>query len=170
MLKAPIPPEEPQRMKTLREYAVLDTAPEAVYDDIAHVCAGVCDTPIALITLIDGRRNWFKARVGVDEELTESPRDTSFCGHAILGNEIFEVTDALADDRFSDNPLVASQPRIRYYAGAPLISPDGYKLGTICAIDVRPRRLSEAQRDTLTALSRLVMRQLDRRRGGLNIG
>ena len=164
MLKAPIPPDEEQRMNTLREYKVLDTPPEAVYDDIAHVCAGVCDTPIALITLIDGTRNWFKARVGVDEELTESPRDISFCGHAILREEIFEVTDAVLDERFTDNPLVAEAPHIRYYAGAPLITPDGYKLGTICAIDVRPRRLSEAQRDTLTALSRLVMRQLDRRR------
>lgn len=167
MLKSPIPPDEPQRMRTLREYDILDTPAEAVYDDIAHVCAGVCGTPIALITLVDGTRNWFKARVGVDEELTESPRDISFCGHAILGNQIFEVTDAVADDRFADNPLVASQPLIRYYAGAPLITPDGYKLGTICAIDVRPRRLSDAQRDTLVALSRLVMRQLDRRRRGV---
>ena len=166
MLKAPIPPDEPQRMQTLRDYSILDTPPEAVYDDIAHVCAGVCDTPIALIALIDGTRNWFKARVGVEEELTESPRDISFCGHAIIGNDIFEVTDAQLDDRFADNPLVASQPLIRYYAGAPLITPDGFKLGTICAIDVRPRRLSDAQHDTLTALSRLVMRQLDRRRSG----
>ena len=164
MLKAPIPPDEEQRMKTLREYQVLDTPPEAVYDDIAHVCAGVCDTPIALIALIDGTRNWFKARIGVDDELTESPRDISFCGHAILREEIFEVTDAVIDERFADNPLVAEAPHIRYYAGAPLITPDGFKLGTICAIDVRPRRLSEAQRDTLAALSRLVMRQLDRRR------
>lgn len=168
MLKAPIPPNEAQRMKTLREYNVLDTPPEAVYDDIAHVCAGVCDTPIALITLVDGRRNWFKARVGVDDELTESPRDISFCGHAILREEIFEVTDAVLDERFTDNPLVAEAPHIRYYAGAPLITPDGYKLGTICAIDIRPRRLTEAQRDTLAALSRLVMRQLDRRRRQAN--
>lgn len=166
MLKPPIPPDEPQRMQTLREYNVLDTPPEAVYDDIAHVCAGVCDTPIALITLVDGTRNWFKARVGVDDELTESPRDISFCGHAILRKEIFEVTDASIDERFADNPLVAAEPKIRYYAGAPLITPDGYKLGTICAIDVRPRRLSDAQRETLEALSRLVMRQLDRRRRG----
>ena len=151
-------------MKTLREYNVLDTPPEAVYDDIAHVCAGVCDTPIALIALIDGTRNWFKARVGVDEELTESPRDISFCGHAIVREGIFEVTDAVLDERFADNPLVAEAPHIRYYAGAPLITPDGYKLGTICAIDVRPRRLTEEQRATLAALSRLVMRQLDRRR------
>ena len=151
-------------MKTLREYNVLDTPPEAVYDDIAHVCAGVCDTPIALIALIDGTRNWFKARVGVDEDLTESPRDISFCGHAILREDIFEVTDAVLDERFSDNPLVAEAPHIRYYAGVPLITPDGYKLGTICAIDVRPRRLTEEQRATLAALSRLVMRQLDRRR------
>ncbi len=164
MLKPPIPPDEPQRMETLREYHILDTAPESVYDDIAHVAAGVCDTPIALIALIDGTRNWFKARVGVDDELTESPRDLSFCGHAILRSDIFEVTDAAVDERFADNPLVASQPRIRFYAGAPLITPDGYKLGTICAIDVRPRRLTPEQRETLTALSRLVMRQLDRRR------
>ncbi|HUP59629.1 MAG TPA: GAF domain-containing protein [Thermoanaerobaculia bacterium] len=162
MLKAPIPHDEPQRMQTLHEYNVLGTPTEAVYDDIAHVCAGVCDTPIALIALIDGTRNWFKAHVGVD--LTESPRDISFCGHAILGSQIFEITDATLDDRFADNPLVASQPCIRFYAGAPLITPDGYKLGTICAIDVRPRRLSEEQRGTLGALSRLVMRQLDRRR------
>ena len=151
-------------MQALRSYNVLDTPPEAIYDDIAHVTSGVCDTPVALITLIDGTRNWFKARVGVD--IDESPRDTSFCGHAILGNDIFEVTDALIDDRFADNPLVESVPKIRFYAGAPLITPDGYKLGTICAIDVRPRRLTEAQRDTLSALSRLVMRQLDRRRAG----
>ena len=164
MLKAPIPPDEPDRMKVLREYEILDTAPEAVYDDIAHVAAGVCDTPIALIALIDGTRNWFKARVGVGDDLTESPRDISFCGHAILSNEIFEVTDAVMDERFADNPLVADQPKIRFYAGAPLITPKGYRLGTICAIDVRPRRLSEAQRDTLSALSRLVMRQLERRK------
>jgi GAF domain-containing protein len=166
MLKSPIPNDEPQRMEVLREYKILDTPPEAVYDDIAHVAAGVCDTPLALITLVDGTRNWFKARVGVEEELTESPRDISFCGHAILRKDIFEVCDATFDERFADNPLVASPPHIRFYAGAPLITPDGFKLGTICAIDVRPRRLSEAQRDTLSALSRLVMRQLDRRRTG----
>jgi GAF domain-containing protein len=164
MLKPPLPPDEDQRMETLFAYKVLDTPPEAVYDDIAHVAAGVCDTPIALITLVDGSRNWFKARVGVEAE--ESPRDLSFCGHAILRAEIFEVVDASMDERFADNPLVESPPRIRYYAGAPLITPDGYKLGTICAIDIRPRRLSDAQRDTLSALSRLVMRQLDRRRFG----
>ena len=166
MLKAPIPSDEPERMKALHEYGVLDTPPEPVYDDIAHVAAGVCDTPIALIALIDGTRNWFKSRVGVDEELTESPRDISFCGHAILGKEIFEVCDATVDNRFADNPLVEHPPQIRFYAGAPLITPDGHRLGTICAIDVRPRRLSEEQRGTLAALSRLVMRQLDRRRGG----
>ena len=164
MLKPPIPPDEPQRMQTLRDYEVLDTPPEAVYDDIAHVAAGVCDTPVALITLVDGTRNWFKAKIGVD--VTESPRDLSFCGHAILRSEIFEVTDASVDERFTDNPLVRSAPHIRFYAGAPLITPEGHKLGTICAIDVRPRRLTEAQRDTLSALSRLVMRQLDRRRAG----
>lgn len=165
MLRAPIPPDEPQRMQALHEYAVLDTQPEPVYDDIAHVAAGVCDTPIALVALIDGTRNWFKARVGVPDELTESPRDVSFCGHAILGTQIFEVTDAIVDERFADNPLVAQEPKIRFYAGAPLITPKGYRLGTICAIDVRPRRLSEAQRDTLSALSRLVIRQLERRKG-----
>src|SRR5262245_18395409 len=100
MLKPPIPPDEEKRMEVLREYHVLDTPPEAVYDDIAHVAAGVCDTPLALITQVDGTRNWFKARVGVDVELTASPRDTSFCGHAILRNEIFEVTNASMDDRF----------------------------------------------------------------------
>ncbi|HKO54951.1 MAG TPA: GAF domain-containing protein [Thermoanaerobaculia bacterium] len=162
MLKPPVPPDEDKRMEALFAYKVLDTPPEAVYDDIAHVAAGVCDTPVALITLVDGSRNWFKARVGVEVE--ESPRDLSFCGHAILREEIFEVVDASMDERFADNPLVESAPHIRYYAGAPLITPDGYKLGTICAIDVRPRRLSDAQRDTLSALSRLVMRQLDRRR------
>ena len=165
MLKAPIPPDEPQRMRALHEYSILDTQPEPVYDDIAHVAAGVCDTPIALVALIDGSRNWFKARVGIPEELTESPRDISFCGHAILGTDIFEVTDAIVDERFADNPLVAQEPKIRFYAGAPLITPKGYRLGTICAIDVRPRRLSEAQRDTLSALSRLVIRQLERRKG-----
>jgi GAF domain-containing protein len=164
MLKPPIPPDEEERMSVLRQYQILDTPPEAVYDDIAHVAAGVCDTPLALIALVDGTRNWFKARVGVDEELTESPRDISFCGHAILRKDIFEVTDALIDERFADNPLVESPPHIRFYAGAPLITPDGYQLGTICAIDVRARQLTEAQLDTLAALSRLVMRQLDRRR------
>ena len=164
MLKPPIPPDEPERMNALREYHILDTPAEAVYDDIAHVCAGVCDTPVALITLVDGTRQWFKARVGVEEEITETPRDIAFCAHAILRSEIMEVTDASVDERFADNPLVETHPRIRFYAGAPLITPDGYKLGTICAIDMRPRRLTEAQRDTLVALSRLVMRQLDRRR------
>lgn len=94
-------------------------------------------------------------------------RDISFCGHAIMDRDIFEVTDAVLDERFAGNPLVSQQPHIRFYAGAPLLTPDGYRLGTICAIDLRPRRLSEAQRDTLAALSRLVMRQLNRRRASV---
>jgi GAF domain-containing protein len=162
MKKAPIPPDEVQRLAALREYDILDTLPEHVFDDITHVAATVCDSPIALISLIDGTRQWFKAKVGLD--LDESPRDTSFCAHAILRDELFEITDAQFDEDFHDNPLVIAAPRIRSYAGAPLITADGFRLGTICAIDTRARRLSETQRDTLWALSRLVMRQLDRRR------
>ena len=164
MIAPATPTNESERVAALHEAAVLDTAPEEDFDSIARLAATICDTPIARVSLVDSDRQYFKSCVA-GGAMAGTPRDISFCGHAIIGRDIFEVCDAVQDDRFADNPLVAQQPHIRFYAGAPLITPDGYRLGTICAIDVRPRRLSEAQRDTLSALSRLVMRQLVRRRG-----
>ena len=157
-----MPDNEIERLKALHDLRILDTPREAVFDDLAFLAAHVCDTPIALVTFVDGSRQWFKARVGL--ETTETPRDVAFCSHAILGDDIFEVPDAHADSRFADNPLVIDQPHIRFYAGAPLVTPDGYAFGTVCAIDHRPRELTTGQREALRALSRLIIAELERRR------
>jgi GAF domain-containing protein len=157
----PTPPNEEERLRALQRTGLLDTPNEAFFDDVARLAAHSCGTPIALVTLVDGTRQWFKARVGM--ELQETPRDVAFCAHAILQDDIFEVEDALADERFRDNPLVTHSPRIRFYAGAPLITSDGHALGTVCAIDDRPRQLTEGQREALLALGRLVVGELHRR-------
>jgi GAF domain-containing protein len=160
-MKPPVPVSEKKRLKVLWQYDVLDTMPEEVFDDLTELAARICDAPIALITLVDENRQWFKAKVGVT--INETSRDISFCGHAISQTDLFIVPDATKDKRFSNNPLVVSDPKIRFYAGAPLITPDGHALGTLCVIDNKPRELRPAQKQALRVLARHVMTQLELR-------
>ncbi len=153
---------EKKRLKVLWQYDVLDTVPEEIFDDLTELAARICEAPIALISLVDENRQWFKSKVGLT--VSETSRDTSFCAHAIQQEGLFIIPDATKDKRFATNPLVVSDPKIRFYAGAPLISPDGYALGTLCVIDKVPRELRPEQQQALRVLSRHVMTQLELRR------
>jgi GAF domain-containing protein len=161
-MKAPIPDNEAHRLTALREYQILDTTAEQSYDDIASLAAYLCDVPIAMISLVDESRQWFKSKLGLNER--ETPRDVAFCAHAILQSEPLIVRDALKDARFSDSALVTRSPHIRFYAGFPLTSPEGFVLGTLCAIDRKPRQLSAEQKQAMQSLSRQVMALLELRR------
>src|SRR5216117_1649931 len=157
-----MPKTDAARIAALEKYAILYTDPEQYFDDLALLASFICKTPIALISLVDENRQWFKSRVGLDAK--ETSRDIAFCSTAILQSDVFVVPDALKDDRFRDNPLVVSDPHIRFYAGAPLINEDGYALGTLCVVDRAPRELAPEQKEALKALSRLVLAQLEFRR------
>lgn len=161
-MSAPLSKNEVKRLKVLWQYDVLDTVPEEVFDDLTELAARICEAPIALISLVDEDRQWFKSKVGVT--LNETSRDISFCAHAIKQTDLFIVPDATKDERFAGNPLVISDPKIRFYAGAPLITPDGHALGTLCVIDKVPRELRPEQQQALRVLSRHVMTQLELRR------
>lgn len=159
---APLPENESQRLEALNRYAILDTQPEAAFDDLTRLASCICQAPVALVSLVDAKRQWFKSKVGL--EITETPRDLAFCSHAILRpDELMVVPNTEADQRFVNHPLVLSTPHIRFYAGAPLVSADGSVLGTLCVLDNRPRQLSAEQEDALKILARQVMAQLELR-------
>jgi diguanylate cyclase (GGDEF)-like protein len=153
------PAKETLRLSKLKSYNVLDTLPEPAYDDITALAAHICQTPIALISLIDGDRQWFKAKVGL--AVSETPRHMAFCDRTIQQSEILVVEDARQDPRFNRNPLVTGEPYIRFYAGAPLVTPDGHYLGSLCVIDYQPRQLSAEQLQGLQVLSRQVVAQME---------
>ncbi|MEO6786830.1 MAG: sensor domain-containing diguanylate cyclase [Chthoniobacteraceae bacterium] len=161
-MKAAISASEAERLAALRSYHILDTPPEASYDDITMLASEICATPIAAVTLIDADRQWFKSKLGM--EVSETPRDVAFCAHTILTADLLEVSDAREDERFADNPFVKSDPGVRFYAGAPLITPNGQALGSVCVIDLVRRKLTGSQAASLRALSRQVVVQLELRR------
>jgi GAF domain-containing protein len=161
-MKAPLPTNEAERLAALKEYHILDTGTEQSYDDITILAAHICEVPIAMISLVDEARQWFKSKVGLEQQQTS--RNVAFCAHAILQNEPFIVRDATKDRRFADNALVTGEPHVRFYAGIPLINPEGLALGTLCVVDHQPRLLSAAQQEALRALSRQVMALLELRR------
>lgn len=161
-MKAPIPSNETQRLAALRDYHILDTAPEVAYDDITALAAFICDVPISMISLVDEGRQWFKSKNGLCQNQTA--RDEAFCAHAILDTKPLIVRDATKDPRFSDSGLVTRSPRVRFYAGFPLIAPNRLILGTLCVIDRKPRQLSSGQLRAIQALARQVMTLLELRR------
>lgn len=162
MEAAPLPKNEEERLAELLSYDVLDTEAEKLFDDLTALASHICETPIALISLVDPNRQWFKSKVGLDAE--ETSREIAFCSHAILQREVFEVPNATLDPRFHDNPLVTGAPDIRFYAGAPLITPSGHAIGTLCAIDKKPRQLTDAQKASLQTLSKSVVAHLELKR------
>lgn len=161
----PVPDDEDQRLEALERYGILDTEPEEAFADLVTLAAAICGTSTALLNLVDEDRQWSKARLGFDRE--ETPREHSFCAHAIANpHEVMVVEDAADDPRFADNPLVTGEPGIRFYAGAPIVTPDGHAVGSICVVDTEPRRLTHEHREALQALSRTVARLMELRRGG----
>ena len=156
MPAAPAPPNEAQRLERLRRFGVLDTLPQEAFENITALASAICETPVALISFVDEDRQWFKSRVGL--EVQQTPRELAFCAHAIRHPQhVMVIEDATRDPRFSDNPLVLEEPRIRFYAGAPIVTEDGMALGTVCVIDQQPRTLSDAQHAALRSLASLVL-------------
>ena len=163
MPAAPFPSNEAERLAALQSYEVLDTTCEAAFDNIAQMAAQLTGCPMSMVSLIDDERQWFKAKIGLD--VTQTPREHAFCAHAILNpSEPLIVTNAVDDSRFADNPLVCGAPAIRFYAGVPLVNPQGAALGTLCVIDREPRELSPTQSQTLQRLADAVMTTLELRR------
>jgi GAF domain-containing protein len=153
---------ETARIAALDRYAILDSEPEEAFDDLVTLAAHICQTPMAMLSLVDDHRQWFKSKVGV--QVRETPRDISICAHAIQQRDLFIVPDTLEDARFRENPLVVGEPGIRFYAGAPLINEDGFALGTLCVVDREPRVLDSEQKEALEAISRLALRQMELRK------
>src|SRR4028119_129071 len=160
--RVPVPCNEAERLAALRECAILDTDAEECFDDIARLAAYICATPIALVSLVDSSRLWFKAKVGFP--LSELPRESTFCTQAILKPEPFIIEDASADKRFAKNPYVQFEPHVRFYAAVPLITPDGHALGVLCVMDHQPRTLTYEQHEALEVLARQTRTQIELRR------
>jgi GAF domain-containing protein len=160
-MPAPITTTEAARVAALNRYAILDSEPEQSFDDLVILAAHICQTPIAMLSLVDDHRQWFKSQLGV--QVQETPRESSICVHAIQQGDLFIVPDTLQDARFRENPLVTGEPHIRFYAGAPLINEDGFALGTLCVVDREPRELDAAQKEAISALGRLALRQMELR-------
>lgn len=155
MKTAPPSSDEPARIEALKRYGILDAPSDTILDGITQVAADLCETPIALISLVDPDRQWFKSCIGL--ETKETPRDMAFCTHAMqFPDALMEIEDAILDERFHDNPLVTGDPYIRFYAGKPLVTPDGFALGTLCVIDDKPRKLTQSQRNGLIRLASVV--------------
>lgn len=161
MKVAPLPTNEKERLEALYNYDILDSDAEKDYDEIVQLASLICQTPVALITLIDKDRQWFKAKVGLD--ISETPRDYAFCSHAILQNDLMQVPDTLQDERFYDNPYVEAEPNVRFYAGFPLTTKSGFNLGTLCVIDFQPRQLNNIQKYTLQILANQVADKIEMR-------
>ena len=155
------PLEEQKRLEALYKYEILDTPEEKDFDRLSQLASLVCETPISLITLLDHDRQWFKSKNGL--EINETPRNIAFCNHAIMEDKMMIINDASQDERFKENPLVTSTPEIRFYAGMPLITPEGYRLGTLCVIDDKPRDLTEFQKFAVETLANEVITQLELR-------
>ena len=162
MSGAPPTSDEAARMSALRALEILDTEAEAQFDNLTRLAADLCALPIALVSLVDSERQWFKSRVGLDAP--ETPREHAFCAHAIHGDDVMVVEDATRDVRFANNPLVTGEPNIRFYAGAPLITRDGHALGTLCVIGDAPRTISAQETRALETLAQQAMTLLEYRR------
>ncbi|MAP95264.1 MAG: histidine kinase [Ponticaulis sp.] len=160
-MKAPLHSREAERLATLQSYRILDTDAEAEFDEIVALAARICEAPIALVSLVDSDRQWFKSKIGLEADQT--PLEQSICAHAILQDGVFEIEDTLADARTCDNALCLDDPNLRFYAGVPLIAPNGLAIGSFCVLDRKPRSLSDLQKQTLLVLSRQIMRELELR-------
>lgn len=161
-MRAPLHPEHQARLVALRGYDILDTEPEADFDEIVRVISEVCGMPVALVSLVDENRQWFKARSGID--VSETPIEASVCAHGILQPDLLEINDLTKDVRTIDNPIVAGDPNLRFYAGAALTNNEGLPLGMLCVLDYKPRELTPAQRDLLTVMAKLVMQRIELKR------
>jgi diguanylate cyclase len=161
MVVPAIPASEDLRLETLRKLGVLDTPFEAAFDSRTEAAAKICETPIALVSLVDQSRQWFKSNVGL-HGVSETPRELAFCAHAIHGDALFQVSDTLLDQRFVNHPFVVGDPKIRFYAGVPLRMSNGQRVGTLCVIDLKPKKLTPLQQEVLSSLARSIVRLLEK--------